>query len=68
MLHFKLTPQMKAYLRQQMVMTDFELRQRLKQDRRRLLQTIAECEAEIERIEAKLASLAGEASEGTDDD
>lgn len=38
MSNFKLTPQMKAYLRQQIVMTGFELRQHLKREKRRLFQ------------------------------
>ena len=62
MLHFELTPQMKEYLRQQMVLTDFELRQRLKQKRRQLLQTIAECETEIVHIDTALDSLTDETS------
>ncbi len=50
----KLMPQTKKYLRQQIVLTDFEQRQHLKQRRLQLFQTIAELELEIKSINVKL--------------
>lgn len=53
MFSFELSPQMKDYLKQ-IVLTDSEFRQHLKEKRLRLLKTIADCEAEIEHIEKEL--------------
>jgi len=51
------TPAMKKFLRQQMVLTEFELEQILKQRRRELFVTIQDAEAEIKRIDCEIEQL-----------
>lgn len=56
-LEIKWTPAMKEFLRQQMVLTSFELEQILKRRRRELFTTIQNAEAEIKRIDREIEQL-----------
>lgn len=56
-LKIKFTPAMKQFLRQQMVLTNFELEQILKRRRRELFVTIQDAEAEIKRIDREIEQL-----------
>lgn len=56
-LNFKLTAQMKTYLRQQILMSNSEMKQHLETRRQKLLQSITTHKKKIKHIEVELASI-----------
>lgn len=52
-----LTSQMKAYLRQEMVLSDFELKKLLEVERGKLLQSIQQVQDRIKAIDSELAEI-----------